>query len=311
MGQISLIAGDARLWVGASLGLAKARLPIHRPRLYAALAELPDLPARSEEPVFILAAGWRSGSTLVQRMVNSTKELLVWGEPFSEANLVERLRDSVLCFDPDRGRSHGKSIESFESATELSSQWTANLTPPRRALLEGHRELLDRTFKKPAAELGFVRWGLKEVKLDGEAALYLKKVYPAAKFIFVVRDPVDAWRSFRPTTRRPWPYDWPRGVAAGPYSYARLWDRLASSLLDAAPGVDALLIRYEELSSERTITAMQDYLDVRINREVLAQRTGTSVSRRYYRMDLPEWEKRLVRRKTHRTLSRLYNRSSS
>jgi hypothetical protein len=33
-----------------------------------------------DQPVFVLSAGGRTGSTLVQRLFISTKQILVWGE---------------------------------------------------------------------------------------------------------------------------------------------------------------------------------------------------------------------------------------
>ena len=50
-----------------------------------------------EEPVFLLASGWRTGSTLVQRLI--VRSCFTWGEPFGHAlsyqavnGIVERLR---------------------------------------------------------------------------------------------------------------------------------------------------------------------------------------------------------------------------
>jgi len=56
---------------------------------------LAPLPA-ANRPVFVLAAGWRSGSTLMQRLVASTGEIFMWGEPYDHAALVMRLAESLL-----------------------------------------------------------------------------------------------------------------------------------------------------------------------------------------------------------------------
>ncbi len=37
-----------------------------------------------ERPIFILSAGWRSGSTLIQRLIMSKERILIWGEPIIE-----------------------------------------------------------------------------------------------------------------------------------------------------------------------------------------------------------------------------------
>ena len=69
--------------------------------------EAGDLPARlddalrwiseearqdDEQPVFVLSAGWRSGSTLLQRMImENNRDLLMWGEPFPHCNIHDGL----------------------------------------------------------------------------------------------------------------------------------------------------------------------------------------------------------------------------
>ena len=50
------------------------------------------------EPVFLLAAGWRSGSTLVQRLLASSGELLMWGEPYDHCGLIRSLAEGVRPF---------------------------------------------------------------------------------------------------------------------------------------------------------------------------------------------------------------------
>src|ERR1700733_4765534 len=59
----------------------------------------PDsIPPTPDEPVFVLAAGWRGGSTLLQRML--LKHCLVWGEPYGSSALLERLAQTLRRFGP-------------------------------------------------------------------------------------------------------------------------------------------------------------------------------------------------------------------
>src|SRR5260370_858511 len=50
----------------------------------------------TEAPVFVLAAGWRSGSTLLQRLLMPA--CFIWGEPFGHADLIDSLADHLRCF---------------------------------------------------------------------------------------------------------------------------------------------------------------------------------------------------------------------
>src|SRR5262245_37805430 len=57
-----------------------------------------------QQPVFVLAAGWRSGSTLVQRALMS--QCLVWGEPFGHGGLIERLADPLRAINAQWPEPH-------------------------------------------------------------------------------------------------------------------------------------------------------------------------------------------------------------
>ncbi len=48
-------------------------------------------PQELDEPVFILATSWRSGSTLLQRVFCTDPSLLLWGEPFGRLALIPRI----------------------------------------------------------------------------------------------------------------------------------------------------------------------------------------------------------------------------
>ena len=47
--------------------------------------------AESESPIFLLATSWRSGSTLLQRILVTDRRVMLWGEPLGEMALVSEL----------------------------------------------------------------------------------------------------------------------------------------------------------------------------------------------------------------------------
>lgn len=55
--------------------------------------------ATTDCPVFVLSAGWRSGSTLLQRML--MPECFIWGEPYGHACLLQSLADPLRCMTND------------------------------------------------------------------------------------------------------------------------------------------------------------------------------------------------------------------
>ena len=51
---------------------------------------IPDDGDDVDEPVFLFSAGWRSGSTLLQRLIMSDASIFVWGEPMTIVDSYSR-----------------------------------------------------------------------------------------------------------------------------------------------------------------------------------------------------------------------------
>ena len=54
--------------------------------------------SESSEPVFILSAGWRSGSTFLRRCLMASSDILIWGEPYRYAEPIRLLARQVRAF---------------------------------------------------------------------------------------------------------------------------------------------------------------------------------------------------------------------
>ena len=169
-------------------------------RLYADLpARLRDASSRlagakeagDEQPVFLLSAGWRSGSTLLQRMLmEHNQDILLWGEPFGHANLHDNLVNHFRCFTADWPPD--SFFLSKKKTSDISDTWTANLYPDVERLFEAHRSFYRCLFAEPAARAGRRNWGLKEVALTIDHAAYFRALYPKCKIVLLYRHPHDA-----------------------------------------------------------------------------------------------------------------------
>jgi hypothetical protein len=230
-----------------------------------------------DEPVFLLAAGWRSGSTLVQRMLSHG--CLVWGEPFGRSGLIERMA-STLCPFSQSWPAENSFIGHPDYEGKLSEKWTANLYPPLELLPEAHAEFYRCLFARPALVHGFQRWGLKEVRYGIEHAIYLRWVFPQARFLFLVRNPYACWASYRNLGAVPFYRVWPDEPMDSPEQFGRHWLDLANGFCCRAREVDGLFLRYEDvIANDFDPAPLANHLGFNLDVTVRETRVGGSQER--------------------------------
>lgn len=226
---------------------------------------------QGERPVFLLSAGWRSGSTLLQRMIMAHNEdILIWGEPFAHSNLHDGLLNQFRAFT--REWPPDSFFLSKMNAGRMSDTWTANLYPDVEYLFDAHRSFYSRLFADPAAQAGRSSWGFKEVRLTIDHATYLRALYPRCKIILLYRHPYDAYMSYREWGLR-WARNWPNFVST-PYAFARNWAHMTRGYLDGHTRVDAILIRYEDLDNAADVERLESYLGWPVPRSSEMRRIG-------------------------------------
>lgn len=201
-------------------------------------------PAESgHAPLFIFAATWRSGSTLLQRLLCSDKSVIMWGEPFTDTDVLPRLAQSAEALLQEGWPIEAHFLPNREVAQNMSKYWIANIYPPPHSFREACRSMLDTLFMKPAQELGFTRFGFKEVRHTVEVPRFLQWLYPDARFIFLVRNPWDCWASYRGSS---WYRRYPDQVVERVNEFAEIWSENLASFLKWHDE-SGLLIRYEDL----------------------------------------------------------------
>lgn len=255
-------------------------------------------------PVFVLGAGWRTGSTLVQRVLNSAEGVLIWGEPFSESNLVPRLASSLAFLDPEHGHFDGDhAVLGPDQDLPDEDDWTALMSPPLGQLVRGYRALVEETFRVPAEQHGCDRWGVKEVVWDGDCIRLLRLLYPQARLVLLVRDPRTQWRSYRPmTTPHPWFYRWPGSPVRGPVAFAGTWSRLVRDFIEADASSGAVaLFRYEDLGFPGERARLAEHVGLELSESAFERRVGSSTANDYYDLRVPRWERAVIERRTAAT----------
>lgn len=210
----------------------------------------------TDSPVFLLSAGWRSGSTLLQRMVMANNPaVIIWGEPYDLAMPIQGLTDQLRPFSETWPRD---SDFAGPGGADFSNAWVANFYPPAESFRAAHLAYLEALFAAPAEALGRNRWGLKEVRLGADEVRYLRWLYPRARFVFLVRDPLNAYRSYR--RKLSWYARWPSRMIATPYGFGAHWRRLSRDFLELQGEGIGLLLRYEQLGEDATVSRLSDYL---------------------------------------------------
>lgn len=237
----------------------------------ALLKRWPDARSQSrEEPIFVLSAGWRSGSTLLQRALLS--KCLIWGEPFGHAGLIEHLADPLRVINAQWPEPHF--IYREEPVENLADRFIANLYPPPKHMLAANVAWFDSLFAQPARAAGKERWGLKEVRLSADHAAFLRWLYPQARFLFLIRNPYHAFRSFAARRDKGWKWyhRWP-DYPVTPELFGRHWKELVTSFIAAGKAGDGLVVRYEDLA-DGGWDKIRDYVGFELSEEAIRANPG-------------------------------------
>jgi hypothetical protein len=249
--------------------------------------EIPD------NPVFIFSAEWRSGSTLLQRLVNSDRRMLVWGEPYNKCDFIQHHSDALRSFTPDfPSDSYFINSENFVgSEDKLFQRWTANLYPGLESLVDAQRSFYKTLYEKPALEKGFTRWGIKEVRLTIDHAHYLKWLFPHAKFLFLYRNPYRAYQSCH--TWRDLYIRWPDKPVPTPEEFGDNWKCMVEGYQAGLKDVGGLLIKYEDfLIGNPSVETLSEYLELNLEASAMERKIGSQGNKK-----LPLSEQKIQRLK--------------
>lgn len=220
--------------------------------------------------IVISAAVHRSGSTLLQRIVNSRKGNLIWGEHQGVLtdflDIFKKVRHYSMDYRGER--------QTYFAGGENPNTWIATITPEHeyveRAMVESARAFLDSLYAQYRDTHD--RIGFKEVRYGEHELRLLRKCYPRAEFLLLVRHPAATWRSL--VNCRGW---YKEDAAAT----ADRWSRNVSGYLSFAEKDPlAHLIRYEDLvagdpATLRLVAETAGLSENRI-RDVLGSRIGST-----------------------------------
>lgn len=237
-------------------------------------------PANDESPIILLSNGGRAGSTLLQRVLITDPNLLLWGEPLGEMALVTRITEMISHLEQPLKLGTWKN-QTDASSPALVISWIAQLYPSTTYLRAGLRAIFDQWLAKPARDRGYARWGFKEVRLGAAEASLLHWLYPNAKFVITCRHPYDSYRSFA-DARWVGYYRHPEMRVDFAATFAYHWNRLATSWPDLPTGFPCFHMKYEDLVSGNVdFRKLESWLGIKINEDVaLSASVGGTTKRK-------------------------------
>ena len=294
-------------WLWTSLLTIYSPPPLHDRRVSAGLdafvAQFPHLPVSDEAPIFIFSAGWRSGSTLLQRLLNTHPDVMVWGEAYENTFLFHHLAAPFAGFtkvplDFLFRSDHISDAAGPDDLTHsLTKAWIANLSPDPAELKLANLSFIEKLFKTYPSENNRSRWGIKLVSGTETLAKYLRWLYPKCKLLYLVRSPYASFSSYMSCTKdgtEPWYLHFPDYPVKHVVSFVTHWRRCAEGFLNSYQELDALLVSYEALIDGSMLEPLQQYLDLRLDDSVLASHVDFPQTWRTKR-EVTKIERRVIR----------------
>ena len=222
------------------------------------------------DPLIVTAPTIRCGTTLLQRLICSSSDALLFGEPAAnDLGMALRLiRAQTALYASQRDEFAG-SLEAFTSGNR--NDWMIDLMPDvdgyTRAIAEGFLQPLAycRDFARRA---GRRVWGVKYPGWTAEVLRLILETMPRAKMIYIHRDIVPVLRSAkaRGSLRR-----------AEVKPFCEQWSANMRGAMALPPSERLLMLSYEELIAEpeATLQRLESFAGLAgIDRAVMAKRVN-------------------------------------
>ncbi|MBD3194904.1 MAG: hypothetical protein GF317_07620 [Candidatus Lokiarchaeota archaeon] len=187
--------------------------------------------------IVLLSPVWRCGSTWIQRCLNSSDDLIVWGE---NHDLIKSLREKYDIYNSIENRKEGEYAKKiYDTDGKEFNNWIANSNPPKELFIDSVRKLLDNFYYKDNK-----RWGFKEVRYGIEEIKFLNMIYDDIGYIFLVRDIIDSYHSYRYFIRKN------RQISLD--KYIKIYTKRVKDFINYnRDNNNAILVRYEDLDYKK------------------------------------------------------------
>lgn len=154
-------------------------------------------PSIQQTPViFITAPTARNGITLLQRLLNSSRKAVIYGENVHIVHQLPSLVHQAVEAHQTLGPKLDQTLAHFQQGgTEF---WSSALHPGTEPMMMGSFQWFYHAlsiYDAKSRAMGFARWGVKNPMLCPQMIDRLAALLRQAKFLFIVRNPYDVARS--------------------------------------------------------------------------------------------------------------------
>jgi len=177
-------------------------------------------------PLVLVAPSTRCGTTLTQRLLTSSGEMLVYGENALLFEVLPQVYRSVLQTFSGDAAARMQALRARVSSGDVDG-WIAGLLPePDRMNLVAARQLVEHVLlmQEDASALGFTSFGLKYPLGDPSALTVLTSLMPKIRVMVIHRHVLDTLSSAKGR-------GWVEGGAASE-AFARSWSENLAWLTD-------------------------------------------------------------------------------
>ncbi len=227
-----------------------------------------DRPEGTGNPILIVAPMPRCGSTLLQRLVNSTRRAIIYGENFY---LLDRLPDGLADLHRDAERKTRYSRLMMDRLLAGEDVDGTALYPDHESFLGAARETfyhMIRHYDRITKRYGFERWGLKHQVRSIAALRTLWRLLPKARWVYIYRDVLPVARSMKAR----WPKEYSGAEIMWKIGHA--WRNGIDTMLEPQRPA-SLVLRYEALIADpaAAIGTLETYLGLEgIDRGVMGRK---------------------------------------
>lgn len=209
-------------------------------------------------PIFLLGSG-RSGTTLLQKILNSAEDVMIWGE---HGGFLKQIAEAYF-FNLNDKEINRQIFKKNPVAKEpnldfhrlklrkIGYSWTNWYG--KQELTDNFKQFVESFFNPHSLEKR--HWGFKEIRygIDDSVMDMLADIYRQARFVFIVRDPVDVLAS---QVAMGWDDEWKH--------LANKWAIQNQQIMDFCRENEdrVYLVKYEDLISRgsNTITDLFNWL---------------------------------------------------